>query len=74
MIAIQDHLTASLPPFDFPLGEERDEALEQRIEHLIDDEVQLLGPCHLTKMMPTAVQSVKSQVSSVLWLKRSRLV
>ncbi|KAJ7788452.1 hypothetical protein B0H14DRAFT_3504229 [Mycena olivaceomarginata] len=38
MIAIQDRLTASLPPFDFPLGEERDEALQQRIKHLIDNE------------------------------------
>ncbi|KAJ7765143.1 hypothetical protein B0H14DRAFT_3510232 [Mycena olivaceomarginata] len=74
MIAIQDRLTASLPPFDFPLGEERDEALQQRIEHLIDDEVQLLGPCHPTKMTPAAVQSIKLQVASVLWLKRGRLV
>jgi hypothetical protein len=74
MIAIQDRLTASLPPFDFPLGEERDEALQQRIEHLIDDEVQLLGPCHPTKMTPAAVQSVKLQVASVLRLKRGRLV
>ncbi|KAJ7788436.1 hypothetical protein B0H14DRAFT_2628258 [Mycena olivaceomarginata] len=74
MIAIQDHLTASLPPFNFPLGEERDEALQQRIEHLIDDEVQLLGPCHPTKMTPAAVQSIKLQVASVLRLKRGRLV
>ncbi|KAJ7303651.1 hypothetical protein DFH08DRAFT_825746 [Mycena albidolilacea] len=74
MIAIQDRLTASLLPFDFPLGEERDESLEQRIEHLIDDEVQLLRPCHPTKMTPTVVQFVKSQVSSVLRLKRGRLV
>ncbi|KAJ7869182.1 hypothetical protein B0H14DRAFT_2572029 [Mycena olivaceomarginata] len=74
MIAIQDCLTATLPPFDFPLGEERDEALERRITTLIDDEVQLLGPCHPTKMAPAAIQSVKTQVALVLRLKRGRLV
>ncbi|KAJ7788454.1 hypothetical protein B0H14DRAFT_2628277 [Mycena olivaceomarginata] len=63
MIAIQDRLTASLPPFNFPLSEERDEALERRITTLIDDEVQLLGPCHPTKMAPAAIQSVKTQVA-----------
>ncbi|KAJ7686246.1 hypothetical protein B0H14DRAFT_2654424, partial [Mycena olivaceomarginata] len=74
MIAIQDHLTASLLPIDFLLCQEQDEALERRIKSLIDDEVQLLGPCYPTKMAPAAIQSVKSQVASVLQLKRGRLV